>query len=52
MEEEIKDFNTGETGIFSITVYADKPGGKSDKPRLKLSDIKNDESCAPGSGCC
>ena len=51
-EEEIKDFNTGETGIFSITVYADKPGGKSDKPRLKLSDIKNDESCAPGSGCC
>lgn len=51
-EEEIKDFNTGETGIFSITVYADKPGDKSAKPRIKLSDIQNDESCAPSSGCC
>lgn len=35
-ETEIKDFNQSETGIYSITVYAEKPLA----------------TCEPGSGCC
>jgi arsenite methyltransferase len=50
-EEEIQQFNTGETGIFSISVYAEKPGNKSEKRKVKLSDLQ-EENCAPGSGCC
>ena len=36
-EEQINSFNQGSTGIYSITVYAEKPA---------------DSSCKPGSGCC
>lgn len=50
--EEIKDFNKGETGIFSITVYAEKPGGKQEKPKMKLSELQSSNCCAPDSGCC
>ena len=39
-EAEINNFNNGTTGIFSITVYAEKPL------------IKIESSCTPGSGCC
>ena len=39
-EAEINNFNNGTTGIFSITVYAEKPL------------IKVESSCTPGSGCC
>lgn len=35
---EINDFKSGNTGIFSITVYAQKPNSTS--------------SCTPGGGCC
>ena len=49
-EEELTQFRSGNTGIFSVTVYAEKPGAKSDKPKVKLSELQN--SCAPGSGCC
>lgn len=49
---ELEDFKNGKTGIFSITVYAEKPGQKNEKPRVKLSELQNEESCAPGSGCC
>jgi hypothetical protein len=38
--DEIQAFNTGGTGIFSITVFAQKP---------KTGANTN---CAPGSGCC
>ncbi len=51
-DQQIADFNKGETGIFSITVYAEKTGGKSEKPKVKLSEIQSQESCVPGSGCC
>jgi len=34
--KELEDFKTGKTGIFSVTVYAEKPV----------------ECCTPGSGCC
>lgn len=46
----LAQFKAGTTGIFSITVYAEKPGAKIDKPRIKLSELQN--SCEPGSGCC
>ena len=47
-ETEIADFNQGGTGIFSITVFGQKPGG------IKKSPIQSsDEACCePGSGCC
>lgn len=51
-EEGISDFKKGETGIFSITVYAEKPGTKQQKPKLKMSDLQSQGTCAPGSGCC
>ncbi len=51
-DQQIADFNKGATGIFSITVYAEKMGGKSEKPKVKLSEIQSQESCVPGSGCC
>lgn len=52
-EDQIADFNKGETGIFSVTVYAEKPGGKSEKPMLRLAELQDQENCCtPGSGCC
>ena len=38
--EEIQQLKSGTTGIFSITVYAEKP----------LSEKSS--NCTPGSGCC
>lgn len=52
-EEATKNFNNKQTGIFSITVYAEKEGTKSDKPKLKLSELATSQnSCSPESGCC
>ncbi|MEM0519221.1 arsenite methyltransferase [Aequorivita flava] len=51
--EEVKGFNNAGTGIFSITVYAEKPGTKTEKPKLKMVDLQEEvSSCAPNSGCC
>lgn len=51
--QQIEDFKNGATGIFSITVFAEKPGSKTEKPKLKLSEIQNREGCcSPNSGCC
>ncbi len=50
--EEVKTFNKGETGIFSITVYAEKPGTAMEKEKITLSEIKPESSCNPNSGCC
>jgi arsenite methyltransferase len=48
---EIDAFMKGQTGIFSVTVFAQKPG-KS----VKITAIEMDElpanACTPGSGCC
>lgn len=49
---EASAFNKGGTGIFSITVYAEKLGEKLEKPKLKLMDIPSPNSCEPNSGCC
>ncbi|WP_310992002.1 arsenite methyltransferase [Aequorivita marina] len=51
-ESEAQAFNNGGTGIFSITVYAVKPGDKQEKPKLNLADIESDSCCEPKSGCC
>lgn len=48
--ESLMDFRKGTTGIFSITVYAEKPGASPKKPKMKLSELQN--GCVPGSGCC
>ena len=39
-QEEIRSFNSGTTGIFSLTVFAQKP------------IAGNNSTCLPGSGCC
>jgi SAM-dependent methyltransferase len=52
-EEQIGAWNKGETGIFSITVYAEKPGTRSIKKRIPLAELQQQNSaCAPGTGCC
>lgn len=47
--EGVADFKKGNTGIFSITVSAEKPG---EEPKLKHEVANEVRSCAPGSGCC
>ncbi|MFP8487856.1 arsenite methyltransferase [Gracilimonas sp. Q87] len=49
-EKEIEEFNSGETGIYSITVFAQKTGGMENEVTMIGSD--NTEICEPGSGCC
>ncbi|TRZ45033.1 arsenite methyltransferase [Robertkochia solimangrovi] len=51
VQDEIEAFNNGGTGIFSVTVFAAKPGAKTVKPKIKLSDLQSD-CCSPESGCC
>ena len=50
--EEVKTFNKGQTGIFSITVYAEKNGTPLEKEKTNLSEIQAKQSCNPNSGCC
>ncbi|MCB0459144.1 MAG: arsenite methyltransferase [Flavobacteriaceae bacterium] len=51
-ETEIKEFQAGQTGIFSITVYAEKPGSSVEKRKIKLSELESGSCCSPSSGCC
>ena len=51
-QEEIKTFNKGATGIFSITVYAEKPGIKQEKAKVTVSGISTINKCTPTNGCC
>lgn len=51
-EEQVNTFNKGTTGIFSITVYAEKPGTKKEKQNVKLSETQMATCCAPESDCC
>ena len=50
-EKGIADFKNGSFGIFSITVFAVKPGGDVEVENI---DTQKDEKpcCEPGSGCC
>lgn len=49
--EGVLSFETGTTGIFSITVFGKKPGGTQpgSKIKVKLSELQN---CKPNTGCC
>lgn len=50
---EIQVFNKGGVGIFSVTVFAEKPGTKSEKRKVSLAELQNQSAlCTPGSGCC
>lgn len=52
-QSEIATFNHGGVGIFSITVYAEKPGKMQEKPKMRLEDLQSQTSgCNSGSGCC
>jgi SAM-dependent methyltransferase len=60
--EQLQGFLASGTGIFSITVYAEAPGGDPEqkaqitqKRKLELRNIASEAGkacCAPGSGCC
>ena len=47
-QDEAKAFNKGATGIFSITVYAEKQGTTQEN----LSKDSTTNTCIPESGCC
>lgn len=52
-EKEINEFKNGSVGIYSITVFAQKPSGKlkgADEPEIEM--IEEGPVCKPGSGCC
>lgn len=51
-EQQLSEFKAGNTGIFSITVYAEKEGEKKQKTNMSLSDIHDSSCCDPKSGCC
>ncbi len=53
-EAEIADFNEGSVGIYSITVFAQKKGEKTEdsKPVITLVGSNDAAACTPGSGCC
>ncbi len=48
---EMDSFKNGNTGIFSITVFAQKPGKKTEKIKVSMKELQAN-ACAPGSGCC
>lgn len=51
-ETELTRFRQGQTGIFSVTVFAQKPGQKGQKPRVNIADLSDNQGCTPNSGCC
>jgi SAM-dependent methyltransferase len=60
--QELQAFLASGTGIFSITVYAEAPGGDhrqkevvAEKRKLEMRNLAAEAGkacCAPGSGCC
>lgn len=52
--EEIKAWKARNTGIFSITVYGEKPGERTSKPKRVLADLGQKEPCcsSESSACC
>lgn len=53
-EEEIDQFKNGPTGIYSITVFAQKPGNDDGSTTMDqpIEISASGPSCTPGSGCC
>ena len=51
--EEATAFNNSDTGIFSITVYADKDGSQLENIKKETAGVEDSSSCCePTSGCC
>ena len=50
--EEMEDIESKNMGIFSITVYAEKPGGKSSENHSDDKQNKKEACCGPESNCC
>ncbi len=55
--DELRAFAASKTGIFSITVFAEKPGEKrerkvSSKPKVSLATLSKEACCGPESNCC
>jgi len=49
----VSAFKAGETGIFSITVYGEKPDAAKPKIKVKLADLTaGANACNPQTGCC
>ncbi|MBC7778317.1 MAG: arsenite methyltransferase [Phycisphaerae bacterium] len=61
-EDELQAFIASKTGIFSVTAYAEKPGGdpaqkavRGEKRKVEMRNLAAEAGkacCAPGSGCC
>lgn len=49
--EGVRNFESGHTGIFSITVYGQKPGAAKPKPKINLKDLQAG-CCTTEGGCC
>ena len=50
---DIAAFKAGKTGIFSITVYGEKPGAAKPKIKVNMADMAAAaNACKPQSGCC
>jgi SAM-dependent methyltransferase len=51
-ESEINEFRNGQTGIFSITVFAQKNPALDSETSKKVVIQKEKTVCSPNSGCC
>ena len=53
-ETDLTAFRASGAGVVSITVFGEKPLGTASttKPKIRLSELKDSECCAPGDGCC
>ena len=51
-DAEVHAFLNGQTGIFSITVFARKPPQSGAKPKIRIAEIAAENACTPGGGCC
>ena len=50
--DELEAIKNRETGIFSITVYAQKPGEKPEKVEVVSKEEAKEACCGEGSTCC
>jgi len=53
-EADLTAFRASGAGVVSITVYGEKPlnTAPASRPKIRLSEVKDSERCAPGGGCC